>query len=76
MEFILGSAVSLLVQFLKKKLGTAEYGTLAVLLVVSIVAAAVYTSLVRAGLWETVGGILMTAGAFYAFIVARFEKSA
>lgn len=74
MELILGSAVSLLVQWLKKKFGTSEWKTLGVLLVVSLVAAFAYTYLVTAGYWQTVAEILVLAGAFYTFVIARFKK--
>jgi len=72
MELILGAGVSLLIQFLKNQLKTGEYTTLGILLVISLLAAAVYTYLVSAGLWETFGNVLIVAGAFYAFIVQRF----
>lgn len=74
MELIIGAGVSLLIQWLKGSLKLGEYATLGAVLALSIVAATVYTWLVSAGLWESVGQILMTAGAFYAFILQRFEK--
>ena len=73
MEIILGGAVSLLVQYLKTKFGTSEYKTLAVLVVVSLIAASLYTYLVVAGYWATFANILVLAGAFYTFILARFK---
>lgn len=73
MELILGSAVSLLVQWLKTKFSTSEYVTLTVLLGVSLVASAAYTYLVATGYWQTVLSVLLTAGAFYTFILARFK---
>ncbi len=74
MEIIIGSVVSLLVQFIKSKLGTTEYATLGVVLITSLAAAGVYSAMVHAGLWDSLVGILTTAGAFYTFIIARFEK--
>ena len=73
MELILGGAVSLLVQWLKSEFETSEYKTLGVLFVVSLIAATIYTYLVSAGYWQTVAQILMTAGAFYTFVIARFK---
>jgi multisubunit Na+/H+ antiporter MnhE subunit len=73
MEIILGSAVSLIVQFVKNKFGTSEYVTIGAALALSVVAAVVYTGLVAANLWESVLQVILTAGAFYTFIIQRFE---
>ena len=70
---IVGVAVSLLVQWLKKQFGTDEYKTLGVVLVVSLLGAWGYTYLVTAGYWESVLAILLTAGSFYTYIIARFK---
>ena len=75
MELIIGSAVSLLVQWLKIKFTTSEYKTLAVLFAVSLLAAFIYTYLVAVGYWQTVASILLTAGAFYSFVIARFNST-
>lgn len=73
MEVIIGALVSLIVEVLKKQFGTSEYKTLGVLLVISLVAAAAYTYLVTAGYWQTVASVLVLAGAFYTFVLARFK---
>ena len=73
MEIIIGAAVSLLVQWLKQRTSN-EWETLAVLLIVSLAAAAGYTALVATGYWQAVGGIIVTAGAFYSFVLQRFEN--
>lgn len=73
MEIILGSAVSLVVEWLKSKTNLGEYKTLVALLIVSLVAAFIYTYLVAVGYWQTVASVLLTAGAFYTFIIARFK---
>jgi hypothetical protein len=75
MLIIIGSAVSLLVQWLKEQFGTQEYKTLGVLIVVSLVAAFIYTYLVAAGYWQTVAQVLVVAGAFYTFVIARFQST-
>lgn len=75
MIYLLGVAVSLLVQFLKAYGKTSGWQTMALLLVVALGAAGVYTGLVAAGYWESVAAVLMTAGAFYAFILQRFEAA-
>lgn len=73
MEIILGSAASLLVEYLKTKSNIKGYQTLAVLFVVSLIAAACYTYLVAVGYWETVAKVLVVSGAFYTFVVERFK---
>lgn len=70
---ILGAAVSLVVQFLKSKLGTSEYVTLGLTLAISLSAAVTYTMLVNANMWDSVKGVLLTTGAFYTFVLARFQ---
>lgn len=74
MIYFIGIVVSLLIQWLKTKYGTSNWKTLAILLTVSIVAALIYTYFSYLGVWESVAAILTTAGAFYAFIIQRFEQ--
>ena len=74
MEYILGVVVSLLVQWLKFKFDTRGLTTKVILLLVALASAAVYTQLMKLGLWAPVAQILMTAGAFYAFVITAFEK--
>lgn len=75
MEIFIGAAVSLVVQVIKKYAGTSEYWTLGAVLVLSLAAAAVYTALMAAGLWESFAQILIVAGAFYAYIIQRFQNA-
>lgn len=74
MEIIIAAAVSLIIQWFKQKL-TSEWQTLAALFVLSLAAAGAYAVLVSVGYWETVANILVIAGAFYAYIIQRFEKA-
>lgn len=74
MELILGAAVSLFVQLIKYKFKLTEYYTLAAVLVLSVAAAGVYVVLVDINMWETVARVLVIAGAFYAYIIQRFQK--
>lgn len=73
MEYILGIAASLLVQWLKRYSNN-EWATMGILLCVSVALSGLYLAFVAAGYWQTVAQILLTAGAFYAFIVQRFEN--
>ena len=68
MTIIIGAAVSLLVQLIKQK-AASEVETLLILLG----AAGLYCAFVAAGYWETVANVLIIAGAFYAFVIQRFE---
>jgi hypothetical protein len=45
------------------------------LLLVSFAAAAFYTTAVSAGFWTVIRDVLITAGAFYAFVIQRFDQS-
>ncbi len=74
MEIFLGVIVSGLVQFIKTKYETTSFGTLSILAGISLLGAALYTWLASSGYWDTVYNILVTAGAFYAFIISRFES--
>lgn len=75
MEIILGIGISGLIQWLKNKYKTSEYVTLLILGAVALLGSFLYTWLSSAGYWEAVYNILVTAGAFYAFILKRFESS-
>lgn len=72
MEIIIGAVVSLIVQF-AKKYSPNEWVTLLSVVLLSVVAAAVYQYFVATDLWGTAVVILGTAGAFYTFIIQRFE---
>lgn len=73
MEYIIGVGVSLAVQWLKSRLGTNVVGTYLVVLVASFCAAAVYVYLVDTAIWPVVVQVLTISGAFYAFVLQRFE---
>lgn len=74
MELIIGAAVSLIVQLVKSKARN-QWETLVILLGISLAAAGIYTALVATGYWSSVAAILIAAGAFYAFVIQRFESS-
>lgn len=73
MEIIIGALVSLIVQFIKNKFGTSEYQTLAAVLLVSFVGAATYVLLADTSFWPVIMQVVVVAGAFYAYIIQRFE---
>jgi hypothetical protein len=75
MTIFIGAAVSLLVQWVKQK-ATSQVETLLILLGISLAAAGIYCALVAVGYWETVAHVLLIAGAFYAFVIQRFEGKA
>lgn len=74
MEIIIAAAVSLIVQAIKKLVGTSEFGTLAAVLVVSLIGGAAYYFLQDTAFWTAFLQILAYAGAFYTFIIRRFES--
>lgn len=73
MEILIGAVVSVLMQFIKSKFG-GEYVKLAILIILCLGAAGIYTALTLTGYWQTVATVLTNAGAFYAFVIQRFEK--
>lgn len=73
MEIILGVVVTLLVQGIKKFFGTSEYATLAVVLVLSVIAAALNYYYSDAAFWRDGVEILLSAGGIYALLIERFK---
>jgi hypothetical protein len=73
MELFIGAFVSLLVQYVKTRFGTSGYATLAIVLGASLLAAVIYNGAVYYGYWDVLLKVLVSAGAFYAFVIARFE---
>lgn len=73
MEYIIGVIVSLVVQGVKKIAGDNDWLKLAIVLVLSIFASALYYFLKETTFWQTLLQILTTAGATYTFIIRRFE---
>ncbi len=75
MELVLGALVSLVAQFIKKQKDFGEWSSLATVFILSLGGAALYTWLSHAGYWEAVRQVLITAGAFYAFVILRFKNA-
>jgi len=73
MEYILGIIVSLVVQWVKKTLGTDRMKTMFAVLVFSFVAAAVYVLVEGTSIWPMLLRVMTVAGAFYTFIIRNFE---
>lgn len=74
MEIIIGVGVSLIVQGIKNWFGTSQMGTLASVLILSLVGAAIYYYVADTQYWRDLLEIGAIAGAFYTYIIARFEK--
>ncbi len=74
MDIILGAVVSAIVQIIKKFGRENEWITLAIVVVLSVLASIFYSLFSEYGLWDKIIPILMTAGAIYAFIIRRFDK--
>lgn len=71
---IIGVAVSMLVQWLKNKYGTDSNKTLIIVLGLSIITGSVYYFIKDTNYYQTILSILAMAGAFYTYILQRFEK--
>lgn len=74
MIYFIGVLVSLLIQWFKTRFGTTGWKTMLALALVSLLSAIVYTYFSYLGIWEVVAKVLMTAGAFYTFVLQRFES--
>ena len=70
-----GVVVSLLVQAIKKYLGTSKLGSLVAVVAVSLGASAVWLLIKEKGLTDVFMNVVVGAGAFYAFIISVYEKS-
>ena len=70
---IISAAVSLLVQWIEQKT-TNQLETLLVVPAISLAAAGLYCALVAVGYLGDVANVLLIAGAFYAFVIQRFES--
>jgi uncharacterized membrane protein len=71
---IIGVAVSMLVQWLKTKYGTDSNKTLMAVMVISVAAGSAYYFIKDTNYYQTILSILAMAGAFYTYILQRFEK--
>ena len=72
MEIFIGAIVSLIVQLIKKLAGTREWATLGLVVLISLIGALFYDFIQSIGYLESLYKVLVTAGAFYAFIIKRF----
>jgi hypothetical protein len=70
---IVGTAVSGLVQYIKNKVGTERNTTIAVVLVLSVVAGAIYHFLGGTEAWKAGLQVLLYANAVYGFLISRFQ---
>jgi hypothetical protein len=73
MELVIGAIASLFVEGLKRKYGTDGWATRAILMAMVLTGATAYYFLVQTGYWEIVAKVLVTAGAFYAFVIQYFK---
>lgn len=69
-----GIIVSLIVQYIKNKMGTATTGTMLWVVGLSLLGGLAYSVLVHFGYWQSVVGVLTAAGAFYAFVIKNTKS--
>lgn len=70
-----GVAVSLLVELIKRKFGTSDTVTMSAVILLSLGGGAAFYFLKMFGLWEAVLQVLLSAGAFYAFIIRNLKTN-
>lgn len=71
-----GVLVSLVVEFAKKKLNLNTAGVMAFVAVLALAGGVAYKALLAYGMWEAFVGVLVSAGAFYAFIIKNVKDIA
>jgi len=71
MEYFVGILVSLIVEIIKQRFGTAQLGTFITLAILSLIASIAYTLLLHTAYAPTIIAILTTAGSFHNFILRR-----
>jgi hypothetical membrane protein len=70
-----GVLVSLLITFIKTKLWKTANVTGSILIVaaISLIGAGIYTALIHYGYWDAFWKIIVTAGAFYAYVTKNVK---
>ena len=74
MEYLLGVAVSIIVEIAKKYFDANTLGTYFLLLVVSLVGATGYYFLAHSAYWSTIAEILSIAAAFHNLVIRRLNS--
>lgn len=69
-----GVVVSLIIEAIKGYFNGSTTATMIAVAVMSLVGGIVYTLLTHYGLWESFIGVLVSAGAFYAFIIKNVKE--
>ena len=73
-ELIIGSGISILVQYLKEKRNMNKQEIMIILFILSVFSGIAYHGLERYNMLEDVLQILTGAGAFYAFVIRNMKK--
>ncbi len=68
-----GVLVSLLVQAVKTKWKLNAFGIMVFVAVLSLIGGFAYKAMLAYGLWEAFIGVVVSAGAFYAFILKNIQ---
>lgn len=69
-----GVVVSLIIEAIKSHFGGSTTATMTAVVIFSLVGGIAYTLLTHFGLWESFIGVLISAGAFYAFIIKNVKS--
>lgn len=70
-----GVLVSLVVQFVKSKFNLNAAGVMLFVAALSVVGGVAYQLLTHYGMWEAFVQVLLSAGAFYAFIIKNVKDA-
>jgi len=68
-----GVVVSIIIQLVKTKLKLNAGGVMLFVVIFSLIGGAVYKALLTYGLWESFLSIIVSAGAFYSFIIKNIK---
>jgi len=74
MDILVAAIVSLTVEIIKKITGAEDWLATLILIIVSIVAAGLYSYLSAVGLWDKVVPILVSAAGIYNLLIQKLEK--
>ena len=68
---VVGTAVSLLINYIKNKFGTETMATKALTLALAVVVGGAYVYLRDTSLWQTILQVLVVSSAFYALFLKK-----
>lgn len=74
MEYILGVVVSIVVEVVKKYVGTSKLGTLTTLLALSLVGGWLFVLVSSTAYWQVLLQVLGAAAAFHNLVIRQYQE--